>query len=164
MMVGGTPTNVCTIASALRPYEAVVAPRSAHIYAHECGAVEKTGHKIIPRDPVDGKITPELIDKAWIEYEDDHTVLPRLLSISQTTELGSLYSLAELKALRAKCDEKDMLLYIDGARLGVALTAPDADNQGHRRNCRCVLHRRYQTWTTPRRSSCFVERRFQTLL
>lgn len=127
MMVGGTPTNVCTIAAALRPYEAVVAPRSAHIYAHECGAVEKAGHKIIPMDPVDGKITPELIDKAWIEYEDDHTVLPRLLSISQTTELGSLYSLDELKALRAKCDEKDMLLYIDGARLGVALTAPDAD-------------------------------------
>lgn len=127
MMVGGTPTNVCTIAAALRPYEAVVAPRSAHIYTHECGAVEKTGHKIIPMDPVDGKITPELIDKAWIEYEDDHTVLPRLLSISQPTELGTLYTLDELHGLRAKCNEKDMLLYIDGARLGVGLTAPESD-------------------------------------
>ncbi|MEE0514076.1 MAG: beta-eliminating lyase-related protein, partial [Emergencia sp.] len=78
MMVGGTPTNVITIASGLKPWEAVVAPRTGHAYFHECGAVEATGHRVLTVNGIDGKLTPELIDSAWLEYEDDHTVVPRM--------------------------------------------------------------------------------------
>lgn len=127
MMVGGTPTNVALIAAALRPYESVIAPRTGHIYIHETGAVEATGHRIIGMNGVNGKLTPDLIDLAWEEFEDEHTPLPRLVYISQPTETGSIYSKAELTAISKKCKENNMLLYIDGARLGVALTCKDND-------------------------------------
>ena len=127
MMVGGTPTNIITIASALRPYEAVIAPKSGHIYKHECGGVEAAGHKILAMDAPDGKLTPALIDEAWLEFEDDHTVLPKMAYISNTTELGTTYTKAELQALRKSCDGHDMYLYMDGARLGAALTCEGND-------------------------------------
>lgn len=127
MMVGGTPCNVTTIAASLRPYESVIALRTGHAYFHETGAVEATGHRIIAMDGVDGKMTPALIDKAWEEYEDEHTPLPKMVYISQPTECGSLYSRAEMSAIREKCLEKNMFLYVDGARLGAALTAEDND-------------------------------------
>ena len=127
-MVGGTPCNVTTIAAALRPYESAVALRTGHAYFHETGAVEATGHRIIAMDGgVNGKLTPELIDRAWAEYEDEHTPLPRLVYISQPTERGSVYSKAEMTAIRDKCLEKNMYLYVDGARLGAALTAEGND-------------------------------------
>lgn len=127
MMVGGTPCNVTTIAASLRPYESVVALRTGHVYFHETGAVEATGHRIVTVDGVNGKITPDLIDKAWEEYEDEHTPLPKMVYISQPTECGSIYSKAEMTAVRKKCLEKNMLLYVDGARLASALTAEDND-------------------------------------
>lgn len=127
MMVGGTPTNIISIASALKPWEAVVAPRTGHIYRHECGGVEAAGHKIIPMNCENGKLTPELIEEAWLEYEDDHTVVPKMAYISHTTELGTIYSKAELEALSKCCKEHDMYLYMDGARLGAALTCEEAD-------------------------------------
>lgn len=127
MMVGGTPTNIITIAAALKPYEAVVAPKTSHIYKHECGGVEASGHKILAMDTPDGKLTPELIDEAWLEFEDDHTVLPKLAYISNTTELGTIYSKSELIALRECCDKHNMYLYLDGARLGTALTCEKND-------------------------------------
>ncbi len=127
MMVGGTPTNVITIAAALKPWEAVVATRAAHIYSHECGAVEATGHRVLTVDGVDGKLTPELIDNAWLEYEDDHTVVPKMAYISHTTESGTVYTKAELEALRKCCDAHDMYLGLDGARLGAGLTCEDTD-------------------------------------
>lgn len=127
MMVGGTPTNIITSAAALKPWEAVVAPRTGHIYIHECGALEATGHRVITVDGVDGKLTPELIDSAWLEYEDDHTVIPKMAYISHTTESGTVYTKAELLALRECCDRHDMFLYMDGARLGAALTCEDTD-------------------------------------
>lgn len=127
MMVGGTPANVTTISAALRPYEAVIAARSGHIYKHETGAVEATGHKIIPMEGTDGKLSVNDLKKAWLEYEDEHTVLPKMVYISQPTELGTVYSLDEIRALRAFCDLKDMYLYIDGARLGTALTCGKTD-------------------------------------
>ena len=127
MMVGGTPCNVTVIAAALKPYEAVVAARTGHIYSHETGGVEGTGHRIITEPGVDGKLTPELIDAAWVEYEDEHTVLPRMVYVSQPTEIGTIYHKAELEALSAKCKERNMLFYIDGARLGSALTCGEND-------------------------------------
>lgn len=127
MMVGGTPTNVITIAAALKPFEAVVAPRSGHAYIHECGAVEATGHRVLTVDGIDGKVTPEMIDSAWEEFEDDHTVVPKMLYISNPTESGTIYKKAELEALRACCDTHDMYLYLDGARLAAALTCEEND-------------------------------------
>lgn len=127
MMVGGTACNVTVIAASLRPYEAVVSARTGHAYFHETGAVEATGHRVIALDGADGKLTPALIDRAWEEYENEHTPLPRMAYVSQPTELGTVYSRAELAALSEKCRERDMLLYVDGARLGSALTCRDND-------------------------------------
>lgn len=127
MMVGGTPCNVTVIAAALKPYEAVVAARTGHIYSHETGGVEGTGHRIITMPGVDGKMTPALIDAAFVEYEDEHTVLPRMVYISQPTEIGTIYSKVEVEAISEKCKERNMLLYIDGARLGSALTCKEND-------------------------------------
>lgn len=127
MMVGGTPCNVTVIAASLRPYESVIALRSGHAYFHETGGVEGTGHRIVAMDGVNGKLTPELIDQAWEEYQDEHTPLPRLMYISQPTEIGSIYSKAEMTALAKKCKERDMLFYVDGARLGSALTCKEND-------------------------------------
>ena len=127
MMIGGTNCNVTLIAAALKPYEAAVAVNGGHICHHETGAVEACGHKIITFPEEDGKLTPEMIDRAWDGYEDEHTVVPRLVYISQPTEIGTVYTLGELEAISGKCREHDMLLYIDGARLGYALTSPGCD-------------------------------------
>ena len=127
MMVGGTPCNITVIAAALRPYESVIALRTGHIYSHETGAIEATGHRVIAMEGVNGKLTPQLIDQAWEEYQDEHTALPKMVYISQPTECGSLYSRAEITAIRDKCLEKDMYLYVDGARLGAALTCGEND-------------------------------------
>ena len=127
LMIGGTPCNLTFIAASLRPYEAVISARSGHIYAHETGAVEATGHRVITAETGDGKLTPELIDRAYSEYQDEHTVLPRMVYISQPTEIGTIYSRAEMEALREKCKERDLILYVDGARLGSALTCEAND-------------------------------------
>lgn len=127
MMVGGTPTNITTAASALKPFEAAVALKAGHIYIHECGALEACGHRVLTVDGVDGKLTPDSIEQAWTEFEDDHTVVPKLAYISNTTESGTIYTKAELTALRKACDARDMYLYMDGARLGTALTCEDND-------------------------------------
>ena len=127
MMVGGTPCNVTVIAAGLRPYESVIAARSGHAYFHETGGVEATGHRVVAMDGVNGKLTPELIDLALEEYQDEHTPLPRMVYISQPTETGSIYSKAEMTALTEKCRARDMLLYVDGARLGSALTCKKND-------------------------------------
>lgn len=126
-MTGGTSCNVTFIASCLRPYESVIAPRTGHAYFHETGAVESTGHRVTAVDGINGKLTPLLIDKALAEHQDEHTPLPGLVYISQPTELGSVYTKAELCALRNKCLESGLLLYIDGARLGCALTSGGCD-------------------------------------
>ncbi len=124
---GGTPTNVITIASMIKPFECVITPRTGHIYAHECGAVEATGHKIIPMKTPDGKLTSELIEEACAEYEDYHTAKPRLVYISNSTELGTIYTKAELTKISITCKKNDLLLYMDGARLGSGLTSHTSD-------------------------------------
>lgn len=103
MMVGGTPCNVTTIAASLKPYESVVSVRGGHAYFHETGAVEGTGHRIVTMEGANGKLTPEMIDQAWEEYEDEHTPIPKLCYISQPTEIGTIYSKAEMTALSEKC-------------------------------------------------------------
>ena len=127
LMIGGTPTNVITIASALRPYECVIAVKSGHIYVHETGAVEATGHRVLTVEGVDGKLQPEGIDKAMTEFDDEHTVQPKMVYISDSTEFGTVYTKTELQAISAKCKEYGLYLYMDGARLGSALTCEDND-------------------------------------
>ena len=122
-LAGGTLTNLTAISAFLRPHEAVISTREGHIYTHETGSVEATGHKVIPVDTTDGKITPQQIKKVVDEHYFEHMVKPALVYISQPTEMGTVYSKDELEALRASCDSMDLVLYADGARLGSAIVS-----------------------------------------
>lgn len=126
-LVGGTQVNKTVIAAALRPYEAVIAAHTGHICVHETGAVENSGHKVIHCPSHDGKVTPEMIQTVVDTHSSEHMVVPRLVYISNTTEVGTVYTRAELSALHIICDKYDLLLYCDGARLGSALTIQGAD-------------------------------------
>ena len=134
--VGGTQTNATCICAFLRPHEAAIAAHSGHICVHETGAVEATGHKCIamPAAP-GGKLTPELVRQAVAAHPDEHMVKPRLVYVSNTTEVGSVYTTAELEALRAVCDELGLLLYLDGARLASALACGGASFEDLGRLC-----------------------------
>ena len=134
-LVGGTQANKAAIGAFLRPYEAVIAASTAHICAHETGAIEHNGHKIIHLPAPDGKLTPELIRSAAAAHTGEHTVLPRLVYISNTTELGTVYGRGELRSLRAVCDELELLLYCDGARLGSAMDAGHTDFSDYGETC-----------------------------
>ena len=127
MMTGGTSANAIALSAFMRPFEAVVCAATGHINVHETGAVEATGHKVLSCDSADGKALPEGVRKVCQLHGDEHMVHPRVLYISQSTEIGTAYTLSELKALRAVCDECGLYLYIDGARLGSALAAKDCD-------------------------------------
>ena len=120
---GGTQANLLVIASMLKPWESVIAPETGHIFIHEAGAIEATGHRISTIPTYDGKITPEGIKAVVNAHTDEHMVLPKIVFISNSTELGTVYSGAELKAIRQVCDELNLYLYLDGARLGSALAS-----------------------------------------
>lgn len=125
--VGGTSANFTAIAAFLRPHEAVIAADTGHINVHEGGAVEGTGHKILPCPSRDGKVTPADVEH-WVELSADTAmVLPRMVYISNATEVGTIYSKAELEELSACCRKHGLYLFLDGARLGTGLTAPSAD-------------------------------------
>lgn len=124
---GGTITNLTAISAFLRPYEAVITAHSGHIAQHETGAIEATGHRLLSLQSEDGKATPEGVRAIFDAHVDEHMVIPRLLYISNSTEIGTVYTYAELSALRKTCDELNMLMYMDGARLGCALTSSASD-------------------------------------
>lgn len=124
---GGTQANMLCIGSFLRPYESVIAAQTAHIEVHEAGAIEFTGHKINTYPGENGKISPEQIQFAVDFHYDEHMVVPRLVFISNTTELGTVYKKSELAAISEVCKKNNLFLYIDGARLGAALASPEND-------------------------------------
>lgn len=128
-LVGGTQANFTVIAAALRPHQAVVAADTGHIAAHETGAVEATGHKVITLPSPDGKIRAEqvraCVEAHWADATHEHQPQPAMVYISQPTENGTVYSLAELEAMSAVCREKGLYLFVDGARLGAALACSD---------------------------------------
>jgi threonine aldolase len=124
---GGTQTNLIAISSFLRPHEAVISADSGHINVHETGAIEGTGHKVLTMNTNDGKLTPKQIQNILNIHTDEHMVKPKLVYISNSTELGTIYNKEELVALRAICKENDLLFYMDGARLGSALCSNDND-------------------------------------
>ncbi len=126
-LVGGTQVNKTVIAAALRPYEAVIAAYTGHICVHETGAIENTGHKVIHCPSPDGKVTPDMIRSVMESHSSEHMVVPRLVYISNTTEVGTVYSRDELVALHEICSSYGLLLYCDGARLGSAMTIIGAD-------------------------------------
>lgn len=130
-LVGGTQTNFTLIAAALRPYEGVIAAETGHINVHETGAVEATGHKVIDLPGVDGKLDAATVEAAFVDHENDetheHIVKPALVYISESTEVGTVYSLAEIKAIYDAAHRHGARLFIDGARLGYAMASADCD-------------------------------------
>ena len=126
-LTGGTQTNMTALAAFLRPHHSIISADTGHICVHETGAIEATGHKINHVKTDDGKLRPQDIEDVMIFHEDEHYVKPRIIYISNTTETGLIYTKAELLALREACDKHDLLMYIDGARLAMALTAKGND-------------------------------------
>lgn len=126
-IMGGTQTNLLAISSFLRPHQCVIAAATGHINVHETGAIEATGHKVFVMPSKDGKLTPEAVRKALELNVGEHMVKPGMVYISDTTELGTIYTQAELSAIRHICLEHGLLLFLDGARLASALTCPEND-------------------------------------
>ena len=130
-LVGGTQTNQVVIDAITPPYAGVVAATTGHVNAHEAGAIEFTGHKVLTLPHHDGKIDADELDEYCATFYADgnytHMVFPGCVYISQATEYGTLYTLAELEAIRKVCTKYDMPLFIDGARLGYALPATGND-------------------------------------
>ena len=100
---------------------------TGHINVHETGAIESTGHKVLTVPKEDGKLTPADVLSVVRSHPDEHMVKPRMVYISQSTEVGTVYTRHELEALRAVCDRQNLLLYLDGARLASGMTAEDCD-------------------------------------
>ncbi|MGO5052143.1 threonine aldolase family protein [Lachnospiraceae bacterium LCP25S3_G4] len=130
-LVGGTQTNLTVISAALRSHQCAVAAESGHICVHETGAIEACGHKVISVKSDDGKLNANDIRKLhqlhWEDESREHTTQPKLVYISNPTEVGTIYNKRELEALRKVCDECQMYLFLDGARLGYGLCARDND-------------------------------------
>ena len=126
-MVGGTQTNTTAIAAFLRPHEAVISAATGHIQVHETGAIEAAGHKILLASTSDGKLTPCHIQDALDAHEDEHMAKPKLVYLSNSTEIGSIYQKEELIEISKICRNHQLYLYMDGARLGSALTSEEND-------------------------------------
>lgn len=130
-LVGGTQTNMTVIDAALRSHQGVLCAGTGHINVHETGAVESCGHKVLALPGEDGKITAAQVQEAYMNHKTDgsfeHMVQPKMVYISNPTELGTIYYKEELEALSKVCKECGLYLFMDGARLGYGLTAPDND-------------------------------------
>ncbi len=127
LLSGGTQTNLIAISGFLRPHEACITAATGHIATHETGAIEATGHKLLTVDSRDGKLSPGLITPVLSEHHFEHMVKPRVVYISNPTELGTVYTRSELQELQEYCRSKGLRLYADGARLGAALVARNSD-------------------------------------
>ncbi|MFV2028684.1 threonine aldolase family protein [Neisseria sp. S1] len=125
---GGTQTNRLAMTAFLRPHEAVISPSSGHIATNEAGAIEASGHKVITALAEHGKLTVSAIEAVVKNHSlAPHMVKPKLVYISQATEVGTVYNLAELEALSNYCRNHGLYFYIDGARLGSAIMAEGCD-------------------------------------
>ncbi len=131
LLVGGTQTNSTIISAMLHPVEGVVCADTGHINVHEAGAVEYTGHKVMALPNDDGRLRADELERYLTRFEADpvadHCVRPGMVYISFPTEVGTLYSAAELEALYETCQRHHIPLFIDGARLGYGLTSEATD-------------------------------------
>lgn len=130
-LTGGTQTNQVVIDAMLAPYEGVVAAETAHVAAHEAGAIEYSGHKVLTIPQHEGKILAEKLEtflrKFWDDENHEHMVFPGMVYISHPTEYGTLYTKNELENLSAICEAYQIPLYMDGARLGYGLMSSNTD-------------------------------------
>lgn len=126
-VTGGTQANIIVCESALKPYEAVISASTGHINIHETGAIEAIGHKIININSLDGKLYSFDIENEIVKYEDEHMVVPKLVYISNSTELGTIYKKTDLISLYNTCKKHNLFLFMDGARIGSALTSLKSD-------------------------------------
>ena len=128
-LVGGTQTNMIFMSAALRAHQGCISVETGHVAVHESGAVEATGHKVITLPGKDGKlIAGEVSEYCRLHFSDEaheHMVMPKVVYISNPTEMGTLYTRNELQALRGVCDRWNLYLYMDGARLGYGLASPE---------------------------------------
>jgi threonine aldolase len=127
LLVGGTQTNLTAISAFLRPHEAAIAADTGHILVHETGAIEATGHKIISVESDDGKLKANQIKFVLEMHTDEHMVKPKLVYISNSTEIGTIYKKKELEEISQFCRENNLILFMDGARLGSALSCDEND-------------------------------------
>ncbi|NRD77733.1 aminotransferase class I/II-fold pyridoxal phosphate-dependent enzyme [Bacillus sp. BRMEA1] len=127
LLTGGTQTNLIAISAFLRPHEAAIAANTGHIATHETGAIEAVGHKVVTIETADGKLTAQHIHTVLEAHTDEHMVKPKLVYISNSTEIGSIYKKQELEQLREVCDKNHLILFMDGARLGSALCSYEND-------------------------------------
>ena len=135
-VVGGTQVNKTAIGAFLRSWEAVITADTGHIQGHEAGAVENNGHRLMLVPTPDGKLRPEQVANVCSLYQQDETSPePKLVYISNTTELGTVYTKAELQALRQVCDQLGLYLYCDGARLAAAMAVSDTDFSDYAELC-----------------------------
>lgn len=129
-VAGGTIANIIAISANLMPYEGIIAANTGHIVAHETGSIEATGHRVEMIDTEDGKLSKKLIEEKLKYLDEEHTIVPKMVYISQTTELGTVYSYEEIAEIYDLCIENGMYLYIDGARMANGLAASDIDIYG----------------------------------
>jgi threonine aldolase len=120
----GTAANTLSLQALTRPFHAVLCPELSHIYTDECGAPEKfTGCKLVPLPAPDGKLTVEAVAEAYHGIGDQHHVQPRVISITQATEMGTVYKPSEIEKLARFAHEREMFLHMDGARISNAVAA-----------------------------------------
>lgn len=124
---GGTQANLLVISHLLKPYESVISANTGHIAVHETGAIEATGHKVNLVPSINGKIDLQGVKETVQSHNDEHMVKPAMVYISNATELGSVYTKNELTQLSQYCRQNDLLLFMDGARMGAALTSREND-------------------------------------
>ncbi|MGI9579579.1 threonine aldolase family protein [Chryseobacterium sp. RRHN12] len=125
---GGTQANLIVISSILKPYQCVISASSGHILNNETGAIEATGHKVLSIETADGKLRPSDIIPVLENHRNvPHQVMPKLVYISNSTELGTIYLAKELEELSAFCRQNNLFLFMDGARLGHGLTSEISD-------------------------------------
>lgn len=129
-VAGGTMANLLAVGAALRPWECVIATPDGHVNTHETGAIEGTGHKVLVTSDAEGLLTVEGVDEVMRAHEygrNHHLVKPRMLYLSLATEMGAVFTVAQLSALRRYADDHDLLIFIDGARLACGLASAECD-------------------------------------
>lgn len=128
LVSGGTQANLIVISAILKPYQCAISAAPGHILNNETGAIEATGHKVLSIETADGKLRPSDIIPVLEGHSNvPHQVMPKLVYISNSTELGTIYQAKELEELSAFCKEKKLYLFMDGARLGHGITSEISD-------------------------------------
>jgi threonine aldolase len=123
LVFNGTAANVLAVEALTQPWEAVICARTAHLHVDECGAPERAGRKLLTVDTPDGRLTPALIEPLYARIGDEHAVQPKVVSITQSTEMGTVYTPDAVAALAAWAHARNLQLHVDGARLSNAAAA-----------------------------------------